>query len=72
MGRGEGGGGVGGGGWGSNIFFVYFITVSVSFEENKIHKFILKCIESVGHHQCYINWSSAPYPSNIQTFKRIR
>ena len=31
------------------------------------------CISgSVGHHQCYINWSSAPYPSYIQTFKRIR
>ena len=34
-----------------------------------------KCIEkklfgSVGHHQCYINWSSAPHPSYIQTFMR--
>ena len=25
-----------------------------------------------GHHQCYINWSSAPHPSYIQTFMRIR
>ena len=28
-------------------------------------------IGSVGHHQYYINWSSAPYPSYIQTFKII-
>ena len=53
-------------------FLVYFLTVSVSFEE-KISK---KCnyknlIGSVGHHQCYTNWSFAPYPSYIQIFKRI-
>ena len=30
------------------------------------------CISgSVGHHQCYINWSSAQHPSYIQTFMRI-
>ena len=33
---------------------------------------VLQLIGSVGHHQCYINWSSAPYPSNIQAFKIIR
>ena len=29
-------------------------------------------IGSVGNYQSYINWFSAPYPSYIQTFKRIR
>ena len=29
-------------------------------------------IGSVGHHQCYINCYSAPHPSYIQTFMRIR
>ena len=61
--------------WVTNkIFSVHFLTVSVSFEEDNISK---ECnyknlIGSVGHQQCYINWSSAPYPSYIQTFKRIR
>ena len=57
-----------------NKYFPFIFSLSVSFEEEQFSK---KCnlknlIGSVGHHQCYINWSSAPYPSYIQTFKRIR
>ena len=61
--------------WVTNkIFSVHFLTVSVSVEEKQIPKKFkyFFFIGSVGHHQCYINWSSAPYPSYIQTFKRIR
>ena len=36
------------------------------------NKFQTNVSGSVGHHQCYINWFSAPYPSYIQTFKIIR
>ena len=53
--------------WVTNkIYSVHFLTVSVSF------LIIKNVIGSVGHHQFYINWSSAPYSSYIQTFKRIR
>ena len=61
--------------WVTNkIFSVHFLTVSVSVEEKQIQKKFkyFFFIGSVGPHQCYINWSSAPYPSYIQTFKRIR
>ena len=48
--------------WVTNkIFSVHFLTVSVSFGEEKIcKKFNLTNFSgSVGDHQCYINWSSA-------------
>ena len=50
-------------------FSVHFLTMSAYphiLKRKKIQKKKKKkLIGSEGHHQCYINWSSAPHPSYI-------
>ena len=53
------------------ICFPFILSLS-AFLMKKQKLNLTKLIGLVGHHQFYINWSSAPYPSYIQTFKRIR